>query len=564
MRKKKRRRLGKTFDLRKTVRIIILLFFIVAYRAELSVILQSLWNYIRHLIATRQLENASLVAYQIFPKGFFSVFLKKAGVDFIIFSIIYIIGLGAISVFVLPVYTITDILNTTRRLFLFSIGLAGPIVFVKNGEIISSRGELVYRRKNKPGLAFIDYNSAVAIVDEHELKKSGSASLHGSGVLRGISSSMAVEAGRSPIRIEGQGIAYTSSNEIISDMAVDLRKQVRAEGNVESYTRDGIKLVAPVFSIFTLGEEPDCIIVTKSNHSNTFNIIKHHNQEVISVEELDDPLLLEELDNLWPFFLAGENWIDPDLEEGPENHSPNLFDPSRVHKAIFATGRNLQNGKRIPWTDLPVKFTIDYYRTEISKHNFEYLLSPESRDTYPIREIKRDFVTRIKYSGVYDFQFVIRENGSEIRKHQRWEPEELVFSNKTPFLKSTPLRDAGIKIVHASFGSIRPVDESILEKMEEVWMAKKDERAMKRRAEIDLQRRRASTELKAESLRNELRNTAPIFNMKETTFAWRLLDAVEGASKTTKDPQFATRMIRMLRSWSIKDGGINLEDINDS
>jgi hypothetical protein len=87
------------------------------------------------------------------------------GFDWFLFASISLILLAPLwlfffAQFVLPVTTITDRLRAFWRFFLYNIGLHGPAVFVKDGEVIQHFGE---DRAPFPGVVWLDSASAAVL-----------------------------------------------------------------------------------------------------------------------------------------------------------------------------------------------------------------------------------------------------------------------------------------------------------------------------------------------------------------------------------------------------------------
>lgn len=189
------------------------------------------------------------------------------------FEVLILGGLGLlfwiamISQFVLPFHTIRERLSAFVRMIFFMLGRHGPAIAIEEGKTIQRPGE---EDRHGPGVIRVDLGSAV-VLERRQLPYPfilglGLRAFH--WVIRRVV--------RRPVRqmptmrIEGPGIVFTRYQgfpripryyEVLRDVA-DLRPQIRIEPGVKGNTRDGIELTTNIFTIFTLGQEPDILLVT--------------------------------------------------------------------------------------------------------------------------------------------------------------------------------------------------------------------------------------------------------------------------------------------------------------
>ena len=363
------------------------------YSTEIKVVFGAIGRYLAEKLLVGGENHVNSIVDPFFPDYFFLIWAQKIFIDLVIFNAVYFLGLTAISYFVLPVQGLKDVFHTTVRLFLYTFGLIGPVVFIRNGKIIAAPNELNKNSIFGFGLALIDYNSAIAILDKpinnYLLKR-------------------LFKPRENPVRIEGQGVAFISINEVISPEVIDLRKQIRVDGRVDAQTRDGIKITAPIFAIFTLGQPPETVYVTTQKNPQFPNktdcfFIEQNNGKISKLTKIEDKNLLLDIETkLAKFEVDARDYVE--TQQKKKQHSINLLDKERIREAIFASGRNLGDGGIIPWSEIPVNYATNLFRTEISKYKFDYLLTPESADKFPLINIKKKFAQNIRMAGLWIFK----------------------------------------------------------------------------------------------------------------------------------------------------------------
>jgi hypothetical protein len=139
-------------------------------------------------------------------------------VDIVAFFMMFIITLGLASQFVLPVRTMKERRAAYERLMAYVSAIHGPIVFVRDGQLVGSQEEI--KRKGL-GVILVDGSSAVVL-----------------------------ERGRSYSRAAGPGIVFTDYSERLA-ATFDLRKQSRSQ-ETSALTKDGIELKTSVSVTFAL------------------------------------------------------------------------------------------------------------------------------------------------------------------------------------------------------------------------------------------------------------------------------------------------------------------------
>jgi hypothetical protein len=172
------------------------------------------------------------------------------------------------------------------------------------------------------------------------------------------------------------------------------------------------------------------------------------------------------------YWMAKEHPKPPRPEKIPHFQSPFVFDPKRVFHAIYARGRNLKAGTPTgpdDWSKQPTQIATELYRQELSQLRYDDIYMPEDPMNFPlIKDIKPRFARIMRHSGVLAFQLIRRRDGKCIDVGQELNNKE--FNLDYPvmeFRQPKPLRERGIRVIHASFTELKPFaidkkDESLL------------------------------------------------------------------------------------------------------
>ncbi len=139
-------------------------------------------------------------------------------VDGLAFGMMFVIALALASQFVLPVRTMKERREAVSRIFEYAMGFHGPIVFVRDGELVSNPTEL---KRFGPGVFLVDGSSAIVL-----------------------------ERKRKFSRAEGPGIVFTAYKERLA-ATFDLRRQSRM-AETQALTRDGIEIKTTVTVVFSI------------------------------------------------------------------------------------------------------------------------------------------------------------------------------------------------------------------------------------------------------------------------------------------------------------------------
>jgi regulator of protease activity HflC (stomatin/prohibitin superfamily) len=139
-------------------------------------------------------------------------------VDLFGFAFMFFVGLAVISQFALPVRTWDERVQAVSRIFDFTFGSHGPVVFVKEGNLVASETEL---KRGGAGVVLVDSTSAVVL-----------------------------DRGARFSRAHGPGITFLQPGERIR-ATLDLRRQSRSQP-VAAQTKDGIEVKTTIGAVFGL------------------------------------------------------------------------------------------------------------------------------------------------------------------------------------------------------------------------------------------------------------------------------------------------------------------------
>ena len=377
----------------------------------------------------------------------------------ILFFFTFSLFLLLIAYFILPNLTLEQHLELWKRLWLYLIGKHGAAVFVRNGKILAEIGE---KSKRGVGLLLIDRQSAV-IVEEIGRNQT------------------------SQRKVFAPGIAFLNPRQKIRG-SVDLRPQRRSISDLHAYTRDGVEVITNLSTVFTLGQLPEVLLVTYqldgSQSQPTADSLR-----VIQLSEPSPSLLRPNALSRTVSSLSNE--IDPDdreeihrfvqnfhlstpasviSEQAEQLSGQTVVDPQRILSAYFAIPSSQPLQPALDWSDLPLQIAIDLFREFIASIPYQALYAPHRPFTHPLTEWKSQFSKRMRNQGVLAFQFVQRKDNHPIRIGDEWDIVELIFYPVQQLHSAKFLRSKGIKILNATFGELRPADETIEKRLFDQWL----------------------------------------------------------------------------------------------
>ena len=506
----------------------------------------------------------------------------RRGIFITLINLLAYLGVAGFSIFqaaqfALPVRTFDERMKAFNRILLYLRGQHGPAIFVKEGKANTRADEA---DKVLPGVALVDLSSAIVLEQQkntvawqlnHLRAEQKTVEAEASGKpLFAVKQIVRKLNGETPpwVRVAGPGVVFTDAGEKIHSV-VDLRKQTRANGKAQVFTRDGIKLEMPLFVVFSLSNAPEVMTVGYVGGKEQKNLrwLKFEpaakgskDQKLTDIFEID-PDDQAEIHN---YVQYGHVHVDkhPSPATRPVK-TPYPFYPDRVFAAAYA--KALTSADATPWDDLPLKVALDIFCKEIEKYDFEGLFQPDQPDNFPLAKIKAEIARRVVYQGLLSYKLA-RPVGSEETSETTWNTHPFAESDKgrvwkAAELKISPvrelfgskiLRDRGICVLTAGFPEFRPAEDAVKNKLVEGWMAhvEKDLTMIKAQRELEtmreLSRARAQTQSEMTYVLSNLFQTTP--HSKEA-LALRIFQSLEKAASSNLDPKEVLSMLQNLHKW---------------
>jgi hypothetical protein len=388
-----------------------------------------------------------------------------------LFGFVFLTGLMLllVSQFVLPVETRNERRNIFTRLVDYLLGRHGLAVFVKNGRVVAQEAELTRLGR---GVMLVDHVSAVV------LEKQGPPNLS-------LPPGAAGQGLGERVRVEGPGIVFTRSDEILRGVA-DLRTQSRQRQQVHGYTRDGVQVRSDISITFTLGQPAEILLVAYQGEQEAANLrVVHLGERVISafgrqhpqqiIRELADELDAQDKAEIHQFVQAylGEHDEFADIPRVTSRASPTRFEffPARVFAAIYSQAMDVGHESLMDWTELPGRVAAEVFRNMLSHQAYTHLYSAENEGVYPLQDFKQAFSRAVRNLGVLSYQFVgLRGSGGlALQEEAEWDPRELIFLPAQELKNPKVLRERGIKVNHAGFRELDPVDPAVRQQTLQRW-----------------------------------------------------------------------------------------------
>jgi hypothetical protein len=455
----------------------------------------------------------------------------------------------------LPVETLDEVFETASHTITYILGEHGPAMFVLNGKMDHSAGEL---DRPGPGVIVVNFNSALVL--ETMLGRSGCLMMPFVLLHRFIR--WITNAKPEPVtRVAGPGIVFSAPNERIRAV-VDLRKQSRAaKSRISAYTRDGIEISSAVFAVFTIGQRPDIIELAYQGDRRIENLrvisTRRVGRNLVEVKTLNH-------DELDPADLAEAHDYAriPNQRRDAQRYTPVSFarpepefNEQRVFKAVYAQARNPQE-QVVPWTELPAQVSADVYRRLMSRINYDelYQLHDPNPTSFPIPEIKRHFRNQVRNTGLLMFRVVFHRSLIPLADGT-YNESDLFVSPSLPFTGPQVLRDRGIKVIFAGFSSPMAAPEIYQQRLTS-WRAEWEHATELKRSQKELEATRIRNHARAQSQRELTRSLAEIFQQgvgNDEVMALRVLQALEGAASDPKTRQLlpgeTITLLNNLHNW---------------
>jgi hypothetical protein len=162
------------------------------------------------------------------------------------------------------------------------------------------------------------------------------------------------------------------------------------------------------------------------------------------------------------YWMPKEHPRPPKPDKTPHFQSPFVFDPRRVFHAVYARGRNPAASAQVrtdDWTQQPTQIATELYRQELSQIRYDDIYLPQDPSRFPLfEEIKPRFSRIMRHSGVLSFQLIRRRDGTLIEVGQELNSQKFILDFPVmEFRQPKPLRERGIRVIHASFTELKPI-----------------------------------------------------------------------------------------------------------
>jgi hypothetical protein len=528
-----------------------LLLYLVSFLGDFGQVLSYIWQVFYWMLFGRNLsiplpDPAVVRSFQVV---LFTIFLGY-GLTFLIWLLL--MSFQAL----LPVETLDEVYETMSHQIMYLMRTHGPAIFVLDGKMDYSAGEL---NRSGPGVIVVNFNSAIVL---EKMVGRGSCLMAPSYLMRRFMNWMAKAPPGPKSRVAGPGVVFTIGNERIRAV-VDLRKQSRdLKTPINAYTRDGIEVNSKVFAVFTIGQRPDVIELAYQGDRREENLKIISTRQVggnlIEVRTLPD----EELDPA--DLLEAHNYAripnqNRDAQAYTEverpRHEPE-FDSQRVFNAVYAQARNPQE-QVVPWTELPVQVAADLFRSLMPLHNYNdlYALNDPAGDSFPIPEIRRHFRVRLRNTGLLWYRIVFHRSLMPLMDGT-YNASDLFVSPYLAFTGSQVLRDRGIKVLEAGFSSPLPASPEVYQQRLAHWRAEWEHDTTLIRSQYELEATRIRNHARAQAQHDLTQALRQIFERgagSDEVMALRVFQALEGVAADPKTrqllPNETIALMNNLHNW---------------
>lgn len=483
--------------------------------------------------------------------------------------IVFVLMLGGMSQFVLPVRKNNERWRAFKRLVRYLLRSHGPAIFVKGGKIESDMKE---KKLKLPGVALLDLSSAIVLEKSLPVKGYSSSPFANDDDMEKKNETKKDFFGREKkavpqveIKAFGPGLVFTEFGQKIQG-AVDLRKQVRSVPAVDAYTRDGIRVKSNVFTVFSLSEEPETIYVTYIGERTPENLravfIGKNDQtppqEVVSsLFKLNDADAKEIHDN----FLKGKLHLQfhsvGKEQKAPRQQFP--FHEDRVIRALYYSPHTVGDQNAVEWSVLPNMVAVEIYRNFIAQYSYDYMHKPNDPVEFPLADIKSEFAFRVKSTGLMKYQLVSRRDGISLAKGSLWEKDSMSLFQPMLFTNQQALRDRGIKVIAAGFGELTPPLE-ISRGLMDNWKAHWEKEIHAKLAQRDLESARIRNHARIQAQEESSFVLSDVFkddHFSEEALTVRVFQALEAAATDVSEarllPSDTINMLYSLYQWMLGD-----------
>jgi hypothetical protein len=462
---------------------------------------------------------------------------------FIGFLPFLILGMFLISPFVLPIKTFNEWFLLVKRMILQMLHRHGLAVHVKDGRVLASEDE---EKRSGAGVILIDPNSALVLKKQFGVLSQTNPRNKKRGKAPG-----------SQMRACGPGIAFSRGNEVIQGV-VDLRKQIRVQPNVRAYTADGIEIESVLLALFTLGQPADVLYVTCIERAPSVSSLRVVNLQDKDGGKVIQSLTADDLDE------ADKAEIIRDLNDPPQAptwqriNDYMVYDPERVFAAVSSQVFD-QTGRIRSWTEFPLEFAIGVFRDLIGRVKYDSFFSTDAT-SFPLGNYQDSFRKIIRSNGVLSYQYVRPPFGRPFTVGQMWDESKLQIFPVRQLRNSKFLRDHGIKIIHAGFLDLKPVNPEIQKQRVDTWSARWEREFSEAMADSELQANRIRFRARAQAQREMVYTLSQILEGKtysQEAMAMRVFQALETAAADPATrrmiPRDTINLLRTLRQIILQD-----------
>ncbi|HKJ27814.1 MAG TPA: hypothetical protein VJ965_09270, partial [Anaerolineales bacterium] len=503
----------------KAVKVIAILFVVFAlFNEEVLYFLDMLWTVIR--------TRAPIPPEEINPREIgnhlFAMFL-----GFLVYYAFLRLFVFFFAQFLLPVQSSSERMTIVRLFSRFLSGGHGPLIFIRDGRMISHYGEA---EKKGPGVLLVNSNSAVVVGG----------------------------------KVHGPGIVFTEGRPI--NAVFDLRKQVRSEGHIRAVTRDGIEIETNVSVQFSISAPPEVIYLTSIN--DVVHVLELNDQNEVTGFTTDDFEYDEQLEiNRVIGYLQDQNFDEVPFSD-PERYMNNRFVSNRIQAVFNNQPRRPSDGKKIDWRDLPLTIAIEEFRNTIVRYPYDQLfLQQPTQNTFevqefPLNQIRREFSRKVRNTGYLSYRYVQRVDGTPMEVGDRLSEENTLTFNPVYLQSARPLRQSVISVSAVGFGEILPTSDEVKRQTIENLIARWSSEAYRTGVGFDEQaaliRSRAKAQVQQDTvyaLAEFLQNSS----RARTALILRIFQGLEAATdgSTNKELVSMVNMLGDLREWFLANNDID-------
>lgn len=545
----------------------------------------------------------------LFPRWFFRwFFLDQKGppenfaallpvfvlvvLSFLIFFLFWLRMVSYQAIF--PVTELSQGVITGIYLLLHLITLHGVAAYVRNGRIKAYVEELDLRR---PGAVVVDFNSAIA-VEQMVLPRSLRRTL--TDLARWLIRFVGIRL--SAIRIRSAGLTFLLPDERIHGVndlfthpvmtedhswmerilgVVDLRNQFRTSGGkphplskrlgapILAYTRDGIEVKTNLWVQATIGQDlvpffALTVAYIGDRQPDNLRVLKLQavtgQPGMCRVESLADDLDEADRFEIHQQWQTVKTWVPYSASSSP-GLLPH-FNEDRVFAAVYGRARHHRGlggaDEIVPWVDLPIHMSVDFFREIISRYNYDEIYKPRADGSIGLRDIRSRLGSEMRNSGLLAFQPVFHRGGVSLQVGSEYPVSDLLtVPANNAFLLQNPrvLRDRGIRVIAAGFGEL-VVDEAIYRQRLDHWRAAWDQETEIVEAGLELDSTKNRTRARILAQQEFVESLSQIYqsgtNSKEI-LALRVLQALEVAATDPRTrqllPEDTFSMLRSIHDW---------------